>query len=89
MGQARVQVAVGNPSQVSVERGGCAERGQAPLGVVTIFLQVLADERLQQRVLVPGQGAALDQDLAQGPGLVRDPGVEGGQQHVAIDEVVL
>ena len=36
-----------------------------------------------------GEGAAVEQDLAQGLGLVGDPGVEGGQKGVAVDEVVL
>ena len=36
-----------------------------------------------------GERAAVEEDLAQGLGLIGDPGVEGGQQRIAIDEVVL
>ena len=66
-----------------------AEGGQAPLGVAAVLLEVLADQGLEQGVGARRQGARSTQDLAQGPGLVGDPGVEGGEQGVAVDEVDL
>lgn len=61
----------------------------ALLHVVAVLLEVLLDEGFQQGVAILGEGALLDQELAQGFGLVQDPGVHGGDQGVAADEVHL
>ncbi len=79
--QAGLQFGVGDPLQVAPGPSSAeSTAGQAPSGVATVPLQVLGDYRLQQLVLISGQGAALDEDSAQGLGLVQDPGAEGGQQ---------
>ena len=54
-----------------------------------MLLEVLGDQRLQQRTAGVVERPAVHEDLAQGPSLVGDPGGEGGQQVVAADEVVL
>jgi hypothetical protein len=54
VGQAGVQVGVGDPLQVLAHRAEGAERGQALLGVVAVQFQVLPDQRLQQVVPVRG-----------------------------------
>ena len=54
-----------------------------------MLLEVLGDQGLQQGTAGAVERPAIHQDLGQGPGLVGDPGGEGGQQVVAADEVVL
>src|SRR5262245_34413550 len=54
-----------------------------------MLLEVLGDQGLQQRPAGLVERSAIHQELGQGPRLVGDPGVEGGQEVVAADEVVL
>ena len=54
-----------------------------------MLLEVLGDQGLQQHTAGVVERPAIHQELGQGPGLVGDPGGEGGQQVVAADEVVL
>ena len=72
-------------------RAGGRDHGQPglQLGVVAVLLQVLGDQRLEQLVLVLGDGPLVQQDPAQRPGLLQDPGVHGGDQRIARDEVHL
>jgi hypothetical protein len=50
---------------------------------------VLLDERGQEQVPAGGQGAAVEEDAVQRGGAVVDPALEGVEQGVAVDEVVL
>ena len=54
-----------------------------------MLLEVLLDQGLQYGMPSRRERAAVEQDLAQRLGLVGDPGVEGGQEGIAVDEVVL
>ena len=87
--QAGLQVGVGDPLEVAAGRPERAEGGQAPLGVAAVLIQVLADQRLEQVAAGLAQGDLLDEDPVQGPGLVEDPGADGGDQRLARDEVQL
>ena len=89
MSEAVLNVGVGDPGQVLADRADRAERGQALFGVVAVKPDVLLDQRLQELPAARREGAALEEDLAQPARPVGDPGVEGAQQGVAVDEVVL
>ncbi len=87
--QADVQLGVGDGLEVVLDPADRAQRREAPLGVVAVLGQVLAHQRIEQAAVLLAQGPLLDEDLSQGPGLVQDPGVHGGDQRVARDEVHL
>ena len=89
VGQAGLEIGIGDPGEVLSHRADGAEVLQALLGIATELLQVLGDEGLQQVVLVGFQGAAVAEDLAEGDGTVVHPATEGVEQGVAVDEVVL
>ena len=84
-----MQLGVGDPFQIVADRAERAERGQARFEIAAVHLEVLAGQGLEQGVGLGVDGAALEQDPPQVPGLVGDPGGEGGHQRLAIDEVVL
>ena len=88
-GETGLQLGVGDPLQIVADRTQRAERGQALFGIAAMHLKVLAGQGLDQGVGLGVNGAALEQDPSQRPRLVGDPGGEGGQQRLAIDEVVL
>ena len=78
--QAALEVEVGDLLEVVADLGDDAQHGQAALGVAAVLLEVLLDQRFEDGVPRRARGAAVEQDLAQGLGLVGDPGVEGGQR---------
>ena len=88
-GEAGLEIGVAEPLQVVAHRAQRADGRQAGLGVAAVLLEVLGDQGLQQRAAGVVERPAIDQELGQGPGLVGDPGGEGGQEVVAADEVVL
>jgi hypothetical protein len=89
VGQAGLQVGVGDLLEVLAYRPDGADGRQAARGVVAVLVEVLADEGLQQGVFVLVQGALVPEDVAEGPGLVQHPGAHGGDELVARDEVHL
>ena len=80
---------LGDLLQVVPHRTEGADGREALLRVVMMLFQVLADQRFEQRLLLGGQGVLFAQDLAERFGLVEDPGVHGGDEGVAADEVHL
>ena len=87
--EAGLEVEVGHDLEVISDLGDDVEHGEAALGVVAVLLEVLLDEDIERGMPPRAEGAAVEEDLAQGLGLVGDPGIECGQQRVAVDEVVL
>ncbi len=88
-GEAGLEVGVVEPLQVVADRAQRADGREARLGIAAVLLEVLGDQGLQQHAAGVVERPAIHQELGQGPGLVGDPGGEGGQQVVAADEVVL
>src|SRR5262249_2690935 len=70
-------------------RSGRFHRRQAALGVLAVLFQMPPHHRVEQFAVGRGEGALVEQDLPQRFGLVQDPGVHGGDQGVAADEVHL
>jgi hypothetical protein len=66
-----------------------AERSKVFLGIVAKLLEVLGDERIQEREFIWREYAALHEDLAQRVPFVVNPAIEDVEQGVAIDEAVL
>jgi hypothetical protein len=64
VGKAGMKVGVGDLVEVVTQRDDGTDRRQALLGVA-VHLEVLVDQRLQQRVRVAAQRALLKQDLPQ------------------------
>ena len=87
--EAGLEVEVRELFEAVANRGGDSDHGQAALGVEAVLLEVLLDQGLEDRMSSRAERAAVEQDLAQGLGLIGDPGVEAGQEGVAVDEVVL
>ena len=56
-------------------------------GQAAVLFEVLADQAIEQGVLVLGKLVHGAQDLAERFALVEDPGVHGGDEGVARDEV--
>jgi hypothetical protein len=54
-----------------------------------VGLEVLGEHVVERLAPLGGELPPLPEDLAQRPGLVEDPGLHGGQQGVAADEVLL
>jgi parallel beta-helix repeat protein len=84
-----LHVGVGEGLQLLAQRADGADRRQALPRVVAVHLQVALDEGLEQGAVVGPQRGLLHEDLAEGFGLVEDPGVQGGDEGVARDEVHL
>ena len=84
-----LEVEVGEFLEVVSDRRNDGEHGKAALGVLAVLVEVFLDEHLKDGVARRAEGPAIEQDLSQGQRLVGDPGIEGRQQGVPIDEVVL
>ena len=65
------------------------ERGEAPLGVAAVELQVGFDQGVQQRTVLGPQGALLGEQRGQGLARRGGPGGEGQDELVAGDQGVL
>ena len=76
-------------AEIVRHRADGTDRRQAFFRVVAMLLEVLLDQRLQQRAAVGRQGLLMDQDLAQRLVLGQDPGVHPRDQGVAADKVHL
>ena len=50
---------------------------------------MLPDQAHEQGMAVGVEVASVEQELIEGPGLVGDPGAEGGDERIAADEAVL
>ena len=87
--EAGLEVEVGEFLEVVADRGTDGQDGQAALGIEAVLLEVLLDQDLEHGVPGRVERSAVEQDLAHRLGLVGDPGVEGGQEGLAVDEVVL
>src|SRR5262249_19130728 len=71
------------------DRAGRGHGSEAALWVSAVLAQVLIHQGFQRGPLVLGQGALVLEDRAQGPGLIEHPGVHGGDEGVAAEEVQL
>src|SRR5271166_4894578 len=75
--------------QVASNRAQRADRREAAVGVVAVDLEVFRNECVEKDVAAGVELAEIDKDHAEWPRLFVGPGVEGGKQRSAIDEVVL
>ena len=69
-----------------------AERGhgrQAPPGIVIVLLHEPGHQRIEQSIIVRGQGSLRLENLTEGLVLRGDPGVHRGDERIARDEVHL
>src|SRR5262249_15051819 len=66
-----------------------AECGQALIGIIAVQRDVLRDQPSQKQVAARRQGAAVEENLVQRLRPVVDPALEGVEEGVAVDEVVL
>jgi hypothetical protein len=89
VGQAGVQLGVGDPLQLPADGLRRPQRGQAALGLAAVGGDVQLDEALQPVAGLGRQGALFEQHLAQRLGLLEHPGVHGSDEGVAADEVHL
>ncbi len=87
--EAGLEVEIGDDFEPVADGGQDGQHGEAALGVMAVLLDVLADQLGEDGVPRGAQRAAIEENLPEGQGLVGDPGAEGGQEGVAIDEVVL
>jgi hypothetical protein len=88
-GETALEFKVGDSFQIPADRIERIDRGQALFQIEAMDLDVLAGQCLDERVGFGVDGAALEQDSPEAPGLVGDPGAEGGHQCLATDEVIL
>jgi len=86
--KAGLEFNVGELLEAVADRGEDTQDAQAALGVEAVLLEVLFNQALQEGVASRAERALVEEDPAQGLGLVSDPCIEGGQESVAIDEVV-
>jgi hypothetical protein len=54
-----------------------------------VTVEVHADQHIERGALLRTQHLLLDEDLPKGPGLVEHPGIHGGDELVAAEEVHL
>ncbi len=89
IGQSGVYIWVRDLVQVAPDCAGRADRGQTLLRIIAVLLDVGGDHRLQELPMLGAQGLLLVQEPRERLGLVEHPGVHGGDQLSAADEVHL
>ena len=89
MPQAGSDLRIGDARKVLANRADRGEGCQALLGIIVEFLEVLGDESIQKPEFIRRECAALHEDFAQWAHFVVNPAIEGVEQGIAIDEVVL
>jgi hypothetical protein len=89
VGQAGLHVGVGDLAQILPDRPEGADRRQTFLDVVAVQFQVPPDHDVQEVPVLGPEPLVLDQDLPEWGGLLQDPGIQGGDELVAADEVHL
>src|SRR5262245_55463265 len=91
--RARLASRSGSASRHSSSRAEAAapggDGGKAPLGVTAVAGQVAVHQGVEGSPVGLDQGALALEDLAEGLGLVEDPGAHGGNEGVAADKVHL
>jgi hypothetical protein len=88
-GEAGLHVGVGEAAQVVAEGVRHGDGCQALVGVVVVGLEVLGEQVVERLTPLGGELPLFLQDLTERPGLVEHPGLHGGEQGVAADEVHL
>ncbi len=89
MAQAGLHLGVGDLLQVALDVRNRAERCQTLLRVVVVLLEVFLHQRLQQGVSLGSERLLAHEDGAEGLAFVQHPGVHGGDELVAVDEIQL
>ncbi len=85
----RVDLRVVEGSEAPPDRRLDPDGGNALPGVIAVPLEVLSGQRLDQAALLGVEVAEGLKVVVQGPGLVADPGVEGGHELDLVDQADL
>jgi hypothetical protein len=80
MGEGGLDLGVADLGQALAGRATGGERGQAPLHVAPVLLDVACHEGLDRGSVVGIEVAAVDEVIGQGAGLLERPGLEGGDE---------
>jgi hypothetical protein len=88
--QRRVEVRIGDPGQALACGMAGRDRGEAPLEVAAVFLQVPVHQRVQSvAVVVVVEAAAGEEEVGQSALPITGPGLKVGDELALVDQAVL